>query len=56
MQNYLNFANVDGICFNVVALERDPECLICGQQTAQTYTFSEKNTLGQFMEELQNKL
>ena len=55
MQNYLNFSNVDGICFSVVNLERDPECLVCGNNQALTYQVAHSQTLNQFIEELKQK-
>jgi len=56
MQNYLNFANVEGICFNVVPLERDPDCFVCGTSQTLTYHIGAEQTLGEFIEQLRNKL
>lgn len=55
MQNYLNFANVEGICFNVVGLERDPECLVCGVNQAIIYNVSVELTLHEFIDQLKEK-
>nr|CAD2160331.1 unnamed protein product [Meloidogyne enterolobii] len=55
MQNYLNFANVEGICFNVVPLERDPDCFVCGTSQTLTYHIGAEQTLGEFIEQLRNK-
>ncbi|KAL3117263.1 hypothetical protein niasHT_007666 [Heterodera trifolii] len=55
LNNYLNFANVEGICFNVVALERDPECLVCGQKSVQMYSVREGCTLSGFLDDLKAK-
>uniref|UniRef100_A0A183CBJ2 NEDD8-activating enzyme E1 catalytic subunit n=1 Tax=Globodera pallida TaxID=36090 RepID=A0A183CBJ2_GLOPA len=55
LRNYLNFANVEGICFSVIALERNPECLVCGQQSVQMYSVSKDWTLGQFLDALKDK-
>jgi autonomous glycyl radical cofactor GrcA len=51
----LNFSNIDGISFNVVQLERNPECIVCGSNQALNYNVTETQTLKDFIDELNQK-
>uniref|UniRef100_A0A915E9A6 NEDD8-activating enzyme E1 catalytic subunit n=1 Tax=Ditylenchus dipsaci TaxID=166011 RepID=A0A915E9A6_9BILA len=54
MDNYLNFADIDGINFSVIKLDRNPECLVCSG-AAITYPTPPSSTLKDFLKQVKEK-
>lgn len=54
MQNYLNFADIDGVNFGVTNLSKNESCIVCSRQPV-TFETSPITTLKQFIKEVKER-
>uniref|UniRef100_A0A1I8HX37 NEDD8-activating enzyme E1 catalytic subunit n=2 Tax=Macrostomum lignano TaxID=282301 RepID=A0A1I8HX37_9PLAT len=55
LNNFANFSDIEGVAVNVVPLERNPQCDVCGQPPPKPLTFNSRDSLQTVINQLKSE-